>query len=283
MTPLRLEAPAKLNLSLAVVGRRADGFHELVTEMVLLELADRLLLLPGCSGLRVEPLPGEELPLAPGENLAWRGLVAGLGHEPDLACLSLEKRIPAAAGLGGGSSDAAAAWRMGRRWTGRAEAPTEAELEELSRIGADVPFFAAAMPAARVSGIGERVEAIPPPGGGEHVVLVHAPFTLPTPAVFAELRASEWSTDGESGRNDLLAPARRLRPELDELIRLVTAAGGEPRMSGSGPTLFARTDDPERATAMAGRLERAGVRATLTHLRREAATIEVVSDESEEE
>ena len=76
MTPLRLEAPAKLNLSLAVTGRRADGFHELDSELVLLELADRLLLLPGCSGLRVEGVGSEALPLGT-ENLAWRGLLAG--------------------------------------------------------------------------------------------------------------------------------------------------------------------------------------------------------------
>ncbi|HET7082447.1 MAG TPA: 4-(cytidine 5'-diphospho)-2-C-methyl-D-erythritol kinase, partial [Candidatus Limnocylindria bacterium] len=96
---LSLEAPAKLNLSLRVVGRRPDGFHLLETEMVLLELADRLLLLPGATGLRVEAAPGDEIPLD-ASNLAWRGLLAGLGGPPELACLALEKRIPAAAGLG---------------------------------------------------------------------------------------------------------------------------------------------------------------------------------------
>src|SRR6188508_2405184 len=99
MTPLRLEAPAKLNLSLRVVGRRDDGFHLLDSELVLLELADRLILLPGSSGLRVEGDAADGVPLDAG-NLAWRGLRAGLGHEPDIVCLTLEKRIPAAAGLG---------------------------------------------------------------------------------------------------------------------------------------------------------------------------------------
>lgn len=112
VTPLRLAAPAKLNLSLRVVGRREDGIHELDGVMLLLELADRLLLLPGCSGLRVtdgdgEPVPG--LPVRGAENLAWLGLGAGLDGAPDeaLVCLTLEKRVPVAAGLGGGSSDAA--------------------------------------------------------------------------------------------------------------------------------------------------------------------------------
>ena len=85
MTPLRLEAPAKLNLGLTVTGRRANGFHTLRSELVLLELADRLLLMPGCSGLRVEAAPEEEVPRSPAENLAWRGLLAGMEGEPQLA------------------------------------------------------------------------------------------------------------------------------------------------------------------------------------------------------
>ncbi|MBW3612270.1 MAG: 4-(cytidine 5'-diphospho)-2-C-methyl-D-erythritol kinase, partial [Chloroflexi bacterium] len=109
--PLRLDAPAKLNLGLRVTGRRDDGRHELDSIFVLLELADRLLLMPGCSGLRVEGDGAAGLPLDH-RNLAWRGLVAGLDGAPDLACLALEKRIAAEAGLGGGSSDAAAAWRL---------------------------------------------------------------------------------------------------------------------------------------------------------------------------
>ncbi|MGH2427862.1 MAG: 4-(cytidine 5'-diphospho)-2-C-methyl-D-erythritol kinase [Candidatus Limnocylindria bacterium] len=271
---LRLEAPAKLNLSLAVTGRRDDGFHELDSVFVLLELADRLLLMPGCSGLRVEGDAGD-LPIGEA-NIAWRGLRAGLGSEPDLACLTLEKRVPAAAGLGGGSSDAAAAWRLGRRWRGAPEAADAEDLEALAQIGADVPFFAAQVAAARVTGIGQRVEAIQPANPLEHVVLAHAGFSLSTAGVFAELRQGDWG----SGRgNDLLAPARRLRPELDGLFALVTAAGGEPNLTGSGPTVFVLTDDPERAQAIAGRLERAGVRTTLTRTRTAAASIETIAEE----
>jgi 4-diphosphocytidyl-2-C-methyl-D-erythritol kinase len=279
MTPLRLEAPAKLNLSLAVVGRRADGYHLLVSDLVLLELSDRLLLMPGSSGLRVEAAAGEEIPLGTAENLAWRGLVAGLGGEPEVACLTLEKRIPAGAGLGGGSSDAAAAFRLGRRWRGAEEGAGRDELEGLAAIGADVPFFAARLAAARVEGIGERVAPLAPPAGGEHVVLVHPPFRLATAAVFAELRPGEIGAVGttaalEPGRNDLLAPARRLRPELDDILSAVAAAGATPAMTGSGPTVFARVDDAERAAAIAAALNKAGLRTTLSRLRREAASIE---------
>jgi 4-diphosphocytidyl-2-C-methyl-D-erythritol kinase len=277
--PLRLDAPAKLNLSLAVVGRREDGYHELVTEMLLLELADRLLLMPGCSGLRVEGEAAGSLPLDT-ENLAWRGLRAGLGREAELECLALEKHVPVAAGLGGGSSDAAAAWRLGRRWVAGREEADAAALVTLARIGADVPFFAAQLPAARVEGVGERVTPMRPPAT-QHVALAHPPFPLRTAAVFGELRQDEWGSGAETGGNDLLAPARRLRPELDEVFSLVAAAGGEPRLSGSGPTVYSLTDDPERASGVVSRLQRAGLRATQTRLRGEAASIEAIGEAEE--
>lgn len=269
MTPLSLEAPGKLNLSLRVVGRRSDGFHLLETEMVLLELADRLLLLPGAPGLRVEAA-GEEIPLDRG-NLAWRGLVAGLGAEPELACLTLEKRIPVGAGLGGGSSDAAAAWRLGRRTSAAPEAATPDELVALSRLGADVPFFAARAAAARVTGIGEVVtplDAVAP----EHAILVHPPFGLSTAAVFGELRPADLAA-ARPNANDLLAPALRLRPELGDLMRQVSTAGAEPHLTGSGSTIFALTDDGERASAIAGSLRMTGVRVSVTRLRTEPAEI----------
>lgn len=279
MIPMRLDAPAKLNLGLRVVGRRADGLHLLESEMVLLELADRLLLMPGSAGLRVESLPGDDVPLDR-RNLAWRGLVAGVGEEPELTCLTLEKRIPSAAGLGGGSSDAAAAWRLGRRSSGGDERPGSAEMASLAVIGADVPFFASQVVAAQIGGIGERVEPSPRPDEGD-VVLVHPPFRLETGAVFAELQASEWGAAAPGG-NDLLAPARRLRPALDDIFALVLAAGGVPSLTGSGPTVFARTGDPERAASIAARLRRAGVRVTETHIKREPASIEPLSEEMED-
>ena len=269
--PLRIEAPAKLNLSLRIVGRRDDGFHLLDGELVLLELADRLLLMPGCSGLRIS---GESAGIpVEADNLAWRGLLAGLDRAPDLACLTLEKGIPVAAGMGGGSSDAAAAWRLGRAWRGMAEDATEADLIALSRIGADVPFFAAQQPAARITGIGERIE--PLPAVDRHVVLVHPPFGLSTSAVFAELRPDEWGR----APNDLLAPARRLRPELDELFAVVRAAGGEPRLTGSGPTIFSLGDDPEHATSVAQRLASGGVHATITRTRTTPTVIEAIEED----
>jgi len=283
MSSLRLEAPAKINLSLAVTARRDDGYHELRTEMALLELSDALLLMPGCAGLRVSAPPGEDVPVQPADNVAWQGLLAGLGSEP-LACLLLDKTVPVAAGLGGGSSDAAAAWRLGRRSRGAPESATEADLRELAAIGADVPFFASCAARAWVSGIGEVVAPLRVTPGARHVVLVHPPFRLSTAAVFAELRPDEWSrADPAPGHNDLLGPAQRLRPELEAVLRTVTAAGLAPSLTGSGPTLYALTDDPERADGVVRRLGRAGLAARVTRLRTEPASIEVVADEVEEE
>jgi len=271
---LRLEAPAKLNLSLRVVGRREDGLHELDSQFVLLELADRLLLLPGSSGLRVEGDDAARLPLG-AENLAWRGLVAGLGGPPEVACLTLEKRIPAEAGLGGGSSDAGAAWRLGRAWNGRDDQPSEEEVAALAAIGADVPFFASGVAAARVTGTGELITPLEPVT--REVVLVHPPFGLATHDVFAALRPDEWGTR----ENDLLGPARRLRPELDDLFALVTEAGGLPRLTGSGSTIFHLAEDPASAEALVDRLARTGLTVSLTRTRRQPATIEPIEEDSQ--
>lgn len=272
MTALRLEAPAKLNLDLRVVGRRDDGQHLLESRFVLLDLADQLVLMPG-SGLRVHAAASEGVPLDE-TNLAWRGLVAGLGTSTDGTCLSLEKRIPAAAGLGGGSSDAAAAWRLGRASRHEPDIASAEELNELSRIGADVPFFASGVAAAMVRGIGERIEPISLPQ--REVVLLHPPFGISTAAIFAELRPDEW------GRlsNDLLAAARRLRPELDGLFAVVRQAGGEPQLTGSGPTIFSLTDDAERAVAVAAALVAAGHRATMTRTRGAPSAIETIEEEN---
>ncbi len=276
MSALRLEAPAKINLSLRIVGRRQDGHHLLDSEVVLLELADQLTLEPEGSVLRVTGDGHDALPEGKA-NLAWRGLLAGSAGRTPTGSLHLEKRIPAAAGLGGGSSDAAAAWRLARVRHGSGEVPAPDDVEELARIGADVPFFAALVAAARVTGVGEGVEATP--ADRRTVVLIHPPFGLSTAAVFAELVPADW---GRS-ENDLLAPARRLRPELDDLFALVERAGGEPRLTGSGPTIFCIVEGPPQAAALAARLADAGARATITHTRTGPTAIQTLDMTDEED
>lgn len=273
---LRLAAPAKLNLWLHVIGRRDDGYHELDTLIVLLDLFDELATAE-TEGLETRGPHSAAVPPSEG-NLAWRGWVAGWGTDHPPGGLLLDKSIPVAAGLGGGSSDAAAAFRLARHLVEGADTPAdEATLASLADIGADVPYFAAGLAVARVTGIGELVAPADLRPGARDVVLVHPPFSLSTAAVFGELAPADWSTpDPEPGpgRNDLLAAAQRLRPELVDLLQLVTRAGGEPHLTGSGPTVFVLTDDPERADGVAARIERAGLGVTRTRLRSEPASIE---------
>ena len=138
---LSLLAPAKLNLVLEVVERRDDGFHDLDTVMTTIDLADRVGLRPAgeldvrLSGRGAEQIAGEdELAAA-----AARALAEAAGREPSVA-IEVEKRVPAAAGLGGGSSDAAAVLRgLARLW--QLDWPIERLEEVAASVGSDVPFF----------------------------------------------------------------------------------------------------------------------------------------------
>jgi len=279
----RLAAPAKINLWLRVIDRRSDGYHRLESGLALLELADELEVTHGPGRLSLAG-EAEDLP-ADSSNLAWQGFEAGIGRWPSGRRLTLTKAIPLAAGLGGGSSDAAAAWRLARRLLGgpNQARPTAEEAAGLQRIGADVPFFAAALTCARVSGIGETVVARPalPP---DSILLVHPPFGLSTRAVFEATRPADWRTertDPEEGWNDLWPAALRLRPELGDLRARVERAGGEPHLSGSGPTLWLRNTDPEAAAALVRSLAAEGLRLTETRFRTEPASIVVMQNGNE--
>jgi len=127
-----------------------------------------------------------------------------------------------------------------------------------------------------VAGIGEQIRPMPAPIAS-FVLLVHPAFALSTAAVFAELRAGDLAAR-QPGGNDLLAPALRLRPELGDLMRTVADAGGVPRLTGSGSTIFAQTDDAERADAVATSLRQKGLPVTQTRLRRAAAQIVELDD-----
>jgi 4-diphosphocytidyl-2-C-methyl-D-erythritol kinase len=216
---VRLLAPAKLTLTLGVVGVRPDGYHELDAEMVAVDLADELTIDPGGDGLTVE-FAGPPAALGSGAaNLVTRALEA-LGRR---AGVHLLKRIPVGGGLGGGSADAAAVLR----WAG-CEDPAVA-----AALGADVPFCVVGG-RARVRGIGERVE----PLGFEDraFVLLVPPFGVDTGAVY---RAFDEIGPGRSAGNDLEAAALAVEPELavwrDRLLQLT---GATPRLAGSGATWF---------------------------------------------
>ena len=224
-------APAKLTLSLRITGVRADGYHEIDAEMATLDFCDRLEIEPspdGAVAVRMLDAAGDDCGagLPPGDNLVVRALgLAGRG-----ARVTVHKRIPAGAGLGGGSADAAAVLRWAR-FTDTVRAAS---------IGADVAFCLAGG-RARVRGIGELVE----PLGyvREQYTLLLVPLLCSTAAVYAA-----WDDlGGPAGPNgnDLEAAALRVAPELaswrDEFG---DATGQTPRLAGSGSTWFVAGTHP---------------------------------------
>ncbi len=262
-------APAKLNLALHVRARRDDGYHELETLFVFVTDGDVLTIndaaAPSFSvtGPFAGALAGE------GDNLvlrAERAFRAGIADPPPLA-VTLDKRLPVASGMGGGSADAAAMVRAMARRSGVA-LDDPGLLGMAKELGSDVPACLAGRTA-----IGRgRGEALTPIDGasGMPVLLVNPGVAVSTAAVFAgwdrtdrgPLPAGEMIAAATQGRNDLEPSARAIAPEIgDVLDRLSTAPGVRlARMSGSGATCFALFDDPadRAATAQAIRLAEPG-------------------------
>jgi 4-diphosphocytidyl-2-C-methyl-D-erythritol kinase len=247
---LHILAHAKVNLTLEVVRRRDDGFHEIRSLMVPLALADRLALIPGGRRLRIE-VPND--PTLEGEhNLAFRAASAfrdrfGL---PGVT-IRLEKRIPIAAGLGGGSSDAAAVLRGLARLRGIDPALLFPLAEAL---GSDVPFFLTEKPAL-AGGRGERLEPAPrlPP---LWLFLVKPDFGISAADAYRAWRRADsmqfrtrqavWETArsasqvGRFLRNDLQPGCLELQPHLAQLLQRLSKLGAAGAlMSGSGSTCFA--------------------------------------------
>jgi 4-diphosphocytidyl-2-C-methyl-D-erythritol kinase len=241
-----LRAPAKLTLELRVTGRRPDGLHTVEAEMVTLDLADHLIVRPAAStSLRVVAA-GSGLAVTAGpDNLVRRALAAAGVH----AEVVLHKRIPAGAGLGGGSADAAAVLR----WAGVADTSVA------SSLGADVPFCLVGG-RARVSGIGEVVE--PLPTLDLTFTLLIPPFGVPTGAVY---RAWD-DLGGPSGpnHNDLESAALAVEPRLGRWRdALWDQTATRPRLAGSGGTWFVSGEHPAASfEGVAGRVVTAG-RATV--------------------
>jgi 4-diphosphocytidyl-2-C-methyl-D-erythritol kinase len=285
-------APAKLNLTLSVVGRRPDGFHDLHSVVVPLELSDRLSLAVapmGDDSLHVTGLDAGPLEA----NLVMRAVAAtraaaapfadgGPAALPPLAA-RLEKRIPVAAGLGGGSSDAAAAIDAAcEAW--QVDLPPEDRARIAARVGSDVPLFLAGGPAL-IEGRGERVTPLQPPRGPALGVLLVTPaLSVRTPDVFAIFAAGGPGAASGSTRlssdhlasemrgglraadlvaragvlassNDLSAATAALVPELVPFRRALLRALRRPvGQSGSGPTLWSLYPSRDEAEAAATEL-----------------------------
>lgn len=277
---LRALAYAKINLSLEVLGKRPDGFHELVSVSQTISLADHLTAWPS-AGLRltVEPPIVEDH-----DNLvlrAARALALATGRAATVR-LHLNKQIPLAAGLGGGSSDAATTLRLLDRLWGTHVG--DARLADLAAtLGSDVPLFLDGG-TSLMRGRGEQVDSLPPiqpfwvvlvcPGGAPHDK---------TRAMYRALTPDEWS-DGagtmrvaalvRDGRplgqvplvNAFDAAADRVYPDFAALrIRLAALAGAPFHLTGAGPSLFACFPSAAEAQAAARALTRARIAAHVAH------------------
>lgn len=270
---LRADAPGKTNLCLFLGPTRPDGRHELVTVMQSLTLGDELTLDPAPEGARADEVV---CPGVPGPNLALDALAAfraatGWGAPPQR--LTITKRVPVAAGMGGGSGDAAAALRLARMASGLGD---DALLLELAAaLGSDVPGQVAP---GRVlaTGAGEVVQPLPAPAP-YGVLVLPSRHRLSTADVYREadrigavrsaqeLAAIEADVRTHAAdlpdaliHNDLEAPARSLLPEIGHALMEAVAAGADRAfVSGSGPTVIGLFADPaaaqEAAAALAGR------------------------------
>lgn len=244
MTSAKAFAPAKINLTLHVTGQRADGYHLLDSLVMFADIGDQISVQSAAQtrltvdGPMAAGVPGD------GRNL----VVKAAGLIGVTAEIRLQKHLPAAAGIGGGSSDAAATLRALRDISGKA-----IPADTLS-LGADVPVCLAAG-CARMRGIGDQITRLPN-APSLAVVLVNPRVDIPTPAVFQRLRDKtnpampqslpKWPGRADfiawlaTQRNDLEVPAQALAPVINEVrMALVAQPGCQlARMSGSGATCY---------------------------------------------
>jgi 4-diphosphocytidyl-2-C-methyl-D-erythritol kinase len=271
MTRIKEFAPAKINLWLHVLGRRPDGLHELDSLVAFLDYGDRIAIEPAhelslsITGPFAGRLAEERRNLA---LTAAKAVAAAAGREPRLH-ISLEKYLPVAGGIGGGSADAAAVIRgLARFW--KLDWPIEARIELAATLGADVPVCLEGRPAV-VRGIGEKLSYLPrfPAVPG---LLVNPGIGIRTEEVFRR-RAGPFSTPApfpsdlaeteslfrliSDKRNDLYPPALALAPVVSEVLAEIEALEGcrIARMSGSGSTCFALFETPGLAERAAHRIE----------------------------
>ena len=265
MTSVTLPAYAKLNLTLDILRKREDGYHDLQMVMQTVELHDDVTVtLTGGDGIvcRCGDIPGDETNLA---VKAARAFFAATGVTPCGLAIDVEKRIPAQAGMAGGSADAAATLRALRKLL-----KPDLLGDELERIaatvGSDVPYCVRGG-TALAEGRGERLMTLrsAPPF---HVVLCKPDFDIPTPALFARVKVSElWSRPDTNGMLDALhhgdaeGVAARVKNVFESVLpkeyaevfdikeRLHRLNAEAAAMTGSGPTVFGLYRDEAAAKA----------------------------------
>lgn len=262
---MRREAPAKINLCLDLLAGRPDGYHEVESVLQAVSLADRLTFAPS-EELRVSN-PG----VPPETDLVRRAAALFERHTGRRCAVTIEvrKQIPIGAGLGGGSSDAAASLRALRDLF--APQMPLSELGELSaQLGSDVPFFLGQSPIALARGRGERITPLPP-REPLFVVIAWPREGLSTAEVY---RASVPGPGGatrsvlqgaRSGRNDLARAARELCGGLDRLLTAAETAGVPLAVTGSGSAAFSLYEHLHEAEAARGRLPVDAAGSTVCH------------------
>lgn len=253
---VQILAHAKANLFLRVLAREASGFHSIETLFVLLELADEITVERTASGIELIVRGADTGPLE--QNLAYRAarsFLAVIGERFGVR-IELDKKIPVGAGLGGGSSDAAATLHALNRLAGDA-VPRHEILQLAASLGSDVAFFASGAPFALAWGHGERLFRLPPPRSVPAIVVVPN-FGLSTRAVYEGLDAmrprdlrrgavafdleafSSWGSIARLGGNDLEGVVFAREPALKTLHERIANTGPLlVRLSGSGSALFA--------------------------------------------
>lgn len=269
MTELTLKAPAKINLCLAVLGKRPDGYHEVEMLMQMVGLYDEVRVSRTGPGISVEC----DVPAVPSgrNNIAYRAAaemlkLAGGAHGLKI---KITKRIPVAAGLGGGSSDAAAVLAAADRLLGLGLGPDR--LSEIgARLGMDVPFFLHG-PTAVARGRGEVLTPLPPLPN-LRLLLINPGFETSTAWVYNNLRLGLTKKAGcnkihrltvgniaESLRNDLETVTQAAHPVIAEIKQELLANGARGAlMSGSGPTVYGIFSSEDARQRAAERLDRRG-------------------------
>lgn len=258
-----VSAPAKINVILEVLGRRADGYHDLWSVLVLVDLCDTVTVAPRKRGILLTVRP-PVVPAGPG-NLAFRAAEAFFETwgRPGGAAITLRKRIPVGGGLGGGSSDAAAVLAALNAMTGR-PLTRERLLDLAAGLGSDVPFFFSGG-AALITGRGEQVADLPPPPprwlvlalAGEPVSTAWAYGQLPPGG--RRLPDPTWTAAAAAGQTERLLGMAfnrteevvfKARPDLAALKAHLVALGAAPvGLTGTGAALFGFA--PERGAARA--------------------------------
>lgn len=265
------QAPAKINLALAVVGQREDGYHLLDSLVTFTAFGDRIGLSPAAqdrltlSGRFGDGLAGDADNLVTRARDRLRAALAETGGVAPPVHIHLEKNLPIASGIGGGSADAAATLR-GLLTLWQADVP-KATLDAIAiSLGADVPMCLASRPLV-ARGVGEEITPVPMPS--LPMLLANPLVGVSTPAVFKALASkhnpplvldvapADWPTAIRDLRNDLEPPARALCPAIVAISESIAANGATlVRMSGSGATCFALYPSDEAAETAAAALLR---------------------------